>query len=131
MLVVLDAAALGLYGVSGANKAMVNGLGVWPALLIGLIAATGGGVLRDVLTSKPPSIFLKGELYATAALLGLVFYVVAFRIWGGDALLAAAAAFVTFAVRMLAWKLQWRLPGALGAADRIRGVSRSGDDPDR
>jgi len=131
VLVVLDAAALGLYGISGANKALVNGLGVWPAVLIGLIAATGGGVLRDVLTAKPPSIFLRGELYATAALVGLVAYVCAYKLSGSTNLIAAAAATLTFLIRVLAWKLDLRLPGALAAADRVRGMTRSADDPDR
>lgn len=131
LLVVLDAAALGLYGVSGANKALVNDVGVWPALLVGMIAATGGGVLRDVLTAKPPSIFLRGELYATAALLGLVVYVVGFKMGLDDTLIAIAATAVVFAVRVGAWRFGWRAPLAIDAPEKLRGLMREPDDPDR
>lgn len=131
LLVVLDATTLGLYGVAGANKALVNDVGVWPALLVGMIAATGGGVLRDVLTAKPPSIFLQGELYATAALIGLVVYVVGFKAGVDDNVIAVVAVAVAFVVRILAWRFGWRMPLALDTPGRIRGLMREPDDPDR
>jgi len=130
-LVMLDAAALGLYGMSGANKALINGLGVWPALFIGLIAATGGGVLRDVLTAKPPSIFLRGELYATAALVGLIAYTVGYKAGFDDSLIAVVGAAVTFGVRIASWRFGWSLPGPVDAPGAVRGRLRSPDDPDR
>lgn len=128
VLVVLDAMALGLYGVSGANKALVNGVGVWPALLVGMIAANGGGVLRDVLTARPPTIFLRGELYATAALVGLVAYVIGFKAGIDDSLMAIAATAIAFALRVAAWRFGWKVPLAMDAPTRIRDLARRGGD---
>ena len=121
LLIVLDAGALGLYGVTGTNKALANGLGVWPALLLGVIAGTGGGVLRDIMTSQKPAIFVKGgELYATACLAGLVSYIVAWKLGANGAVVAASAAALTFAIRMLGWRFQIHLPGAVDAPSRIK-----------
>ena len=40
----------------------------WPAVLLGVITAVGGGLIRDVMTGTTPPIFQRGELYAFAAL---------------------------------------------------------------
>ena len=121
LLIILDAGALGLYGVTGTNKALANGLGVWPALLLGVIAGTGGGVLRDIMTSQKPAIFVKGgELYATACLGGLVSYIVAWKLGATGPEIATAAAALTFTIRMLSWRFQIHLPGAVDAPGRLR-----------
>jgi uncharacterized membrane protein YeiH len=41
---------------------------------MGMLTATGGGVIRDVLTNTKPMILSAGELYATAALGGACVY---------------------------------------------------------
>lgn len=123
LVVFLDAAALGLYGVTGVNKGLINGLAVLPAIVLGLIAATGGSVLRDLTLSRQPEIFQRGQLYATAALAGVVTYAILFKLGVDEAVTALVAAFVTFAVRITAWRLNIRLPMAVdvpGAiADRV------------
>jgi uncharacterized membrane protein YeiH len=40
----------------------------WSTVLLGVITAVGGGVIRDVFTGDTPMIFRRGELYAFAAL---------------------------------------------------------------
>ena len=121
LVVFLDAAALGLYGVTGVNKGLINGLAVLPAIVLGLIAATGGGVLRDLTLSKQPEIFQRGQLYATAALAGVVTYAILFKLGVDEAVTALVAAFVTFAVRITAWRLNIRLPGAVDVPGVIAG----------
>lgn len=132
LVVYFDAAALGLYGVTGVNKGLVNGLGVLPAVLLGLIAATGGGVLRDLTLSRPPQIFQRSQLYATAALAGVVTYAILFKLGVDEAVTALVAAFVTFVVRITAWRMNIKLPGAVdvpGAiADRVADSREAGKD---
>jgi uncharacterized membrane protein YeiH len=65
---VLDAMAIGFFAVAGAVRAHDAGVTVPAQLLIGVIGATGGALLRDVLTATPPEIFRRGELNAIAAL---------------------------------------------------------------
>jgi uncharacterized membrane protein YeiH len=112
LLVVLDAAALGLYGVTGINKALALDFSAWSAVLVGMIAALGGGALRDVATARPPEIFRKGgQLYATAVLIGLVAYLIAWWIFKDEVSAAIVGASVTFIVRVIAWRMDLILPG--------------------
>ena len=68
-MLVLDAAGLALFAVSGALKALAAGLNPLGAMLLGVLTGVGGGMLRDVLVSEVPAV-LRGELYASAALAG-------------------------------------------------------------
>jgi len=114
LVIVLDAAALGLYGVTGINKALAFGLGAWSGVLVGLVAALGGGALRDVATARPPQIFRKGgQLYATAVLIGLLGYLIAWWTTKDEVTAAIAGVGITFTVRILAWRFNWVLPGPL------------------
>lgn len=125
LVVFLEAAALGLYGVTGVNKGLINGLAVLPAIVLGLIAATGGGVLRDLTLSRQPEIFQQGQLFATAALAGVVTYAVLFKLGVDETATALIAAAVTFVVRITAWRMDIKLPRAVDVPGVIAG--RVGD----
>ena len=56
-VLVLDAAGLGLFSVTGASLATESGLAALPAVMVGVVAATGGGVIRDVLAGEAPKSF--------------------------------------------------------------------------
>lgn len=69
-VLVLDAAGLGLYGVTGAVKSHAAGLGPLQAVALGVVTAVGGGVMRDVLVGERPSVLRRdSELYAIPAAL--------------------------------------------------------------
>jgi len=110
LLLIFDAAALGLYGVTGANKALVNGISPVPAILVGLIAGLGGGGICDLMTAKPPAIFQRGYLYATAALIGLIFYVAAIRLGAPAAETAIVATIIIVSLRIIARLRDWKVP---------------------
>jgi uncharacterized membrane protein YeiH len=63
-----DAVGLAVYAVFGAWKALSLGIGPLPAMMMGVITACVGGVIRDVLAGVP-SIILRPEIYVTAAAL--------------------------------------------------------------
>lgn len=112
LVIILDAVAIGLYGVTGINKTLAFGLGAWSAVLVGMVAALGGGVMRDLSTARPPQIFRKGgQLYATAVLIGLFAYLIAWWLFSDEVIAAVAGVSVTFVVRILAWRLDLVLPG--------------------
>lgn len=67
-ILVTDAIALATFAVAGSLRTFDSGLHVWPAVLLGVITAVGGGIIRDILTGETPMIFRNGELYALAAL---------------------------------------------------------------
>jgi len=72
----VDALGLGLYAMVGTQKALMAGLSWGSALLIGVINAVGGGVIRDLITREEPLVFRPGEFYAAAALAGSAVFIV-------------------------------------------------------
>jgi uncharacterized membrane protein YeiH len=63
-----DAVGLAVYAVFGAVKALGLGVPALPAVMMGIVTACVGGIIRDVLAGVP-SIILRPEIYVTAAAL--------------------------------------------------------------
>jgi uncharacterized membrane protein YeiH len=99
-IIVLDAAGLSLFAVTGASKAVALGLGPAQAVILGAVTGVGGGTLRDVLIRQIPSV-LRSGLYAIPALIGATTTVVATQVgsYGPSAAIGAAA--LCFVIRML------------------------------
>ena len=74
-VVFLDSAAMSLFAIAGTYKATVNLTSDLVAVLLGIITAVGGGVLRDVVCRITPQIFSGGPLYATASAIGATVFV--------------------------------------------------------
>ncbi len=110
-VLVLDAAGLALFAVSGVLKALAAGLNPIAAIVLGVMTGVGGGVVRDVLTSEVPAIF-RGELYASAAVAGASVVVVARLLHLPTPAAAVTGAALCFALRYLAIRRGWRLPVA-------------------
>jgi uncharacterized membrane protein YeiH len=108
-IVMLDAAGLGLFAVSGAYKALDFGMGPVQAVILGAITGVGGGTLRDVLTGRVP-VVLRAELYAIPALLaaGVVVGTSRAGVYGVAAALGAAA--LCFVVRMIGVRYHLNAP---------------------
>ena len=112
-VLVFDAGGLALFCVVGAAKALDHGLGTVAAVLLGVITAVGGGVIRDLLAREVPSVFKPDSaLYAIPAGLGALAVT---ALWPRDALTATSAAVIVagvFGLRMLALRYGWRAPTA-------------------
>ena len=108
-----DAVGIAIYAVFGTWKSLTLGVPLLPAMMMGVITACVGGIIRDVLAGEP-SILLKPEIYVTAAalasgLFGLLIYL-------GISVLPAAgiSALAGFALRAMAiWK-GWAIPAYRG-----------------
>jgi uncharacterized membrane protein YeiH len=110
-----DAAGLGLFCVTGALKALDFGLGPVPAALMGMVTGIGGGIARDLLAGRVPVVF-SSELYATPALAGATWAVLA-QGWGLPVgLVAIPGVAICFGVRILALWRGWRAPLPSGPA---------------
>ncbi|WP_254431805.1 trimeric intracellular cation channel family protein [Azonexus fungiphilus] len=70
LFLIPDAVGLALFTIIGTQVALQWHTPWLTASLMGVITGVVGGVLRDILCNDVPSIFLKGELYATAAWVG-------------------------------------------------------------
>lgn len=75
LLLWADAAGISLFCVLGARVAVESGFSGTIAIVMGLLSATFGGLIRDVLCNEIPLI-LRNEIYATAALIGAFIYIV-------------------------------------------------------
>lgn len=66
---VLDAVGIGLFTVTGIRIAQSHQLPWWSCLALGVVTATFGGLLRDVIRNEVPLV-LRKEIYATACIIG-------------------------------------------------------------
>jgi uncharacterized membrane protein YeiH len=107
----LDALGLGAYAVVGVEKSLAAGLSVAAAVLVGVINAVGGGLLRDLLVRDEPLLLKPGQFYALAAFAGCLLFVflsLYLRMPAPRAGLVTVAA--TFVFRVLAIQFNWRTP---------------------
>jgi len=107
----VNAVSLGLFVVVGSDKALRADMTMLPAIMFGVITATGGGLLRDLLSREVPQILKPGALYSTVAVLGATVYVFSVS-WLGVVKEFAALFAVAFAVglRLLAMWRGWQGP---------------------
>lgn len=75
-LQVADALGLALFSLAGAQIAQAAGHPGVVVVLMGTVTGAFGGVLRDVLCNEIPMILRKGDIYATAAIVGCTLYAV-------------------------------------------------------
>lgn len=109
VLLWLDAIGLAAYGVLGAHVAFEAGAGVIVAAVLGVITATFGGLMRDVVSQETPLI-LKQELYATAAVCSAVTYLAALLLHGSPTVGAGLAIAAGFGLRAAAIRHGLSLP---------------------
>lgn len=118
LVLVLDAAGLGLFCVAGTVKALDLGAPSLAAVVVGVLTGVGGGLLRDLFAGEVPQILAGRELYATPALAGC-----ATVVWlDGAGLLRTwvplAVAAAVFGVRLLAVRFGLEAPQPLGDTPR-------------
>jgi uncharacterized membrane protein YeiH len=109
-ITILDAVSLGLFGAIGASKALSLGLPVVPAVFVGIVAAVGGGMLRDILLGMPIGVMHVGSLYAVAAGAGAAFLVAAVSVGANITVAGIGCVIVTTLIRLLAVRFGWSLP---------------------
>jgi uncharacterized membrane protein YeiH len=110
VIVALDALVIGMFAAFGTAKALGLGMPAVPAVFVGVCAAVGGGIIRDIAMGLPIAIMHVGSLYAVAAGAGCVVLTVSFSL--GAPLTAAAiiAVAVTTVIRLLAVVFDISLP---------------------
>ena len=104
-----DALGLASFTVTGASA----GFKLYPELpifivLLGTITAVGGGIIRDMLAQRIPSV-LKEDVYALPSIIGgIVYYLMVTSSW--DSMAVYGAFIVVLVIRLLAIKYNWSLP---------------------
>lgn len=116
LVLIFDAAGLGLFAVAGTQKALGYGLNPVMASLLGMLTGIGGGMLRDVLVAEIPNV-LHADLYAVAALAGALVVVIGYELNTTPTGTAALGAALCFCLRLFAIRRGWQLPVARPGPD--------------
>ena len=104
-----DAAGLSLFAVAGGAKAAALDHALVIILIMGVMTATAGGLIRDVVANNDP-LLLREDIYATAALLGVLVYALMHAAGIDDRVAFVAGMLAAFALRGLAIQFRLSLP---------------------
>ena len=108
-MLIPDAFGLGIFAAGGTHIALQTGATPMVAVVMGVITATVGGVLRDVLVNEVPRAFHDHQPYAVIAFAGGWLVVLLSYLQTPEYLDVLAAAGAMVAVRLLAVKFGWEL----------------------
>jgi uncharacterized membrane protein YeiH len=105
-----DALGLGLFAASGTQIALAAGMPAVVAVLMGMMTAVFGGVLRDIVCNEIPSAFSDHQPYAVCAFLGGWVVVLGHELAMDESLSMMAGAATTWLLRAVALATGWVLP---------------------
>lgn len=108
LVAALDIFSVGLFAVMGADKTMVYGYPPVTCVMMGFFTAVGGGMLRDICLARVPYIFQRSNLYAIAAIAGVIAYMTLIESLG---MWNIAAATISVALTMLIrwWSIRYNI----------------------
>ena len=111
-VLLLDAAGLGLFTITGTLKALNAGVPPVGACLVGMLTAIGGGLARDLLTGEIP-VVLQRDIYAMASLAGAILVTILHGLGLAGPIPTVLAAMLITGVRLLALYRRWSAPIAV------------------
>ena len=111
LVLLFDAAGLGLFAVAGTQKALIAGLNPVMAMFMGVLTGIGGGILRDVLVNQTPTV-LEADIYAVAALAAGGVVVIGYELHYPAFVVLTVGALLCFWLRVMAIYREWHLPVA-------------------
>lgn len=103
-----DTIGIGLFTILGIQVAIGQNLTLENCLMLGVISACFGGVIRDVLTNEIPLIFRK-EIYATACLIGGMVYLILERYCPYEDVNISVSILIVIVIRYFSIKRGWSL----------------------
>jgi len=108
-LFLFDTVGVGIYTIIGLQKSLDFGANPLAAMILGLITAVFGGVIRDTLLNEIPLIFAK-EIYATACLFGAAAYILMTYAGLSEDLAAPVSMALIIITRIIAVRYKLALP---------------------
>ena len=103
-----DTIGIGLFTILGLQKTLAIGLSPLVGVMMGIVSAVFGGVIRDVLSNEVPLIFRK-EIYASACLVGALIFL-ATQPFTSEPVAMGISVLSVIVVRILAIRREWNLP---------------------
>ena len=108
-LVWADAIGLSVFAPLGAAKAIELGHGGFVVVIMGVITAIAGGLVRDVICNEE-ILLMREDIYATAAIIGSLTLWSAINLGVAENLALSLAILMTFTIRAVAIKYRVNLP---------------------
>jgi len=108
-VLLFDAAGLGIFAATGAQKALQFGISPIMAAVLGMITGIGGGMIRDVLTARMP-VVLHADIYAVAAFAAAATAAASSSSGAPAAASLLAGSALCFFLRLMAIYQGWSLP---------------------
>ena len=112
-IIAFDALGLGVFVTTGTTIAWEAGVPVASAILLGVLTGVGGGMIRDVLANEIPAVFNGSDLYILPGIVGASLMALIEELGWFEPWWALVIAVLVFAFRMLAWRLEWRVPSPM------------------
>lgn len=106
---VADAIGMATFLFVGANKALINEYSYLIAIFMGILTASGGGVIRDILANEIPLV-LRTEIYATACMVGGILWALSLCFFQNHILATCICIFSALIIRLVAIKYNLSLP---------------------
>ncbi|MFT5858168.1 MAG: putative membrane protein YeiH [Flavobacteriaceae bacterium] len=104
-----DTIGISIFTILGVQKALFHDVPLEVAVIFGVMTATFGGVVRDILSNQIPLIF-RQEIYATACMFGAIVYVCLDKLEMNEPLNTAISGAVIIGIRTLSVIKKLRLP---------------------
>ena len=108
-LFLFDTIGISVFTILGLQKALNIGLSPVIAIMMGMVSAVFGGVIRDIVCNEIPLIFRK-EIYALTCLCGGILYIILERSNLDQPINILITVCFIAAFRILAVKFKWQLP---------------------
>ena len=127
LFLALDAMAISVWAIAGAQKTLAAGLGWLPAVLLGTITAVGGGAARDLLIQRVPAVLGGNGLYASVAIVVAGIQVLCTGLGLPVAAGTVAGLVAGTLLRLIAVRRSWQLPSGMPweAGDVFAWVART------
>ncbi|MCQ2606531.1 MAG: trimeric intracellular cation channel family protein [Bacteroidales bacterium] len=108
-LFLFDTIGISVFTIIGMQKGLIMNISPMLAVMMGILTAVFGGIVRDLMCVDIPLIFRK-EIYATACLFGGLVYLLLVYYNCPDLISVIIAAVVIFTTRTLSVIKNWSLP---------------------
>jgi uncharacterized membrane protein YeiH len=105
-----DAIGLGMFTAAGIEVSLRHGLNDIYSLIMGIITATFGGLIADILRNEIPNLLKKGELYATACAIGGAVFLAMKKFPLDDSLALFLCVLIVVGVRIFSKRKKLSLP---------------------
>jgi len=109
VILLADALGLGTFVSIGVTNALQANITPVSAVILGVITAVAGGMIRDVLAGEIPFVLKRDFYAATCVLGGIVYLILAGFQTPQKIIIPTVTAFIVF-LRILAIRYNWKLP---------------------